>query len=157
MQLPSFLWLWKIAAWSMGLSLMAYLLLALTGFGMWRMRHSLSIPSFLLFAGGRWATRSLWVKLHLIMGVSMVSLVLLLLAIGIIGTLGHFGSLGHSSHLWAGLMVVGLVLLSAFSATQIRVRKPWARPLHITLNTVLFVGFAWVSLTGWSVVQKYLP
>ncbi|NEQ88363.1 MAG: DUF4079 domain-containing protein, partial [Moorea sp. SIO2I5] len=31
MNLPSFLWLWKIAAWSMGLSLCAYVLLAITG------------------------------------------------------------------------------------------------------------------------------
>ncbi|MBD2251380.1 DUF4079 domain-containing protein [Nostoc parmelioides] len=153
MHLPSFIWLWKIAAWSMGLSLLAYVLLATTGFWMWRIRNSLTVPSFMMFAGGR----SQWVTLHVIMGVSMVSLVLLLLAIGIIGTLGHFGSLGHSSHLWAGLIVVGLVLLSAFSATQIRFGKAWARPLHITLNTILFLGFAWVSLTGWSVVQKYLP
>ncbi|MBH8562472.1 DUF4079 domain-containing protein, partial [Nostoc sp. CENA67] len=76
---------------------------------------------------------------------------------GIIGTLGHFGSLGHSSHLVAGLTVVVLVLLSAFSATQISPRRTWARPLHISVNIILFVGFAWVSLTGWSVVQKYLP
>ncbi|MBO1058805.1 MAG: DUF4079 domain-containing protein, partial [Dolichospermum sp. JUN01] len=26
MHLPSFLWLWKIAAWSMGLSLLAYVI-----------------------------------------------------------------------------------------------------------------------------------
>ncbi|HEY9802141.1 MAG TPA: DUF4079 domain-containing protein [Leptolyngbyaceae cyanobacterium] len=148
MHLPSFLWLWKIAAWSMGLSLMAYLLLAVTGFLMWRMRSSLSISGF---------ERSQLITLHLIMGISMVSLVLLLLAIGIIGTLGHFGSLGHSSHLWAGIIVVVLVLLSAFSATQISAGKPWARALHITINMVLFAGFAWVSLTGWIVVQKYLP
>jgi hypothetical protein len=148
MHLPSFLWLWKIAAWSMGLALMAYLLLAVTGFLMWRMRNSLSISGF---------ERSQLITLHLIMGISMVSLVLLLLAIGIIGTLGHFGSLGHSSHLWAGIIVVVLVLLSAFSATQIIAQKPWARTLHITLNMVLFAGFAWVSLTGWIVVQKYLP
>ncbi len=87
----------------------------------------------------------------------MVSLVLLLLVIGIVGTWGHFGSLGHSSHLMAGLTVVVLVLLSAFSATQISATRAWARPLHIGLNIVLFVGFAWVSLTGWSIVQKYLP
>lgn len=148
MHLPSFLWLWKIAAWSMGLSLMAYLLLALTGFLMWRMKSSVFISGF---------ERSQLITLHLIMGISMVSLVLLLLAIGIIGTLGHFGSLGHSSHLWAGIIVVLLVLLSAFSATQISAGKAWARTIHITLNLILFAGFAWVSLTGWSVVQKYLP
>lgn len=87
----------------------------------------------------------------------MVALVLLLLTIGIVGTLGHYGSLNHSIHLPSGLAVVGLVLLSAGSATLISPQFPWARPLHIGTNIILFVGFALVSLTGWSVVQKYLP
>ncbi|MEA5513873.1 DUF4079 domain-containing protein [Nodularia sp. UHCC 0506] len=153
MNLPSFIWLWKIAAWSMGLSLLAYLLLALTGIWMFQERNSQYFPSFPWFIGGRRQMRSL----HYIIGITMVSLVLLLLAIGIVGTLGHFGSLGHSSHLIAGLIVVALVLLSAFSATQISIRRSWARPLHIGVNVILFGGFAWVSLTGWIVVQKYLP
>ena len=87
----------------------------------------------------------------------MVMLVMLLLAIGVIGTLGHFGSLGHSQHLVAGLIVVVLVLLSAGSATIISDNRTWARSLHIGTNIILFLGFLWVSLTGWSVVQKYLP
>jgi nitrate reductase gamma subunit len=91
------------------------------------------------------------------MGSLMVLLVLLLLAIGLIGTLGHYGSLGHSPHLIAGLLVVGLVALSAFSATQIHPQRPWARSLHIGTNLLLFFGFLFVSLTGWTVVQKYLP
>ncbi|MCX7595298.1 MAG: DUF4079 domain-containing protein, partial [Fischerella sp.] len=94
---------------------------------------------------------------HYIIGICMVSLVLLLLLIGIIGTYAHFGCLGHSLHLWAGLTTVMLVLLSAGSATQIRVRQPWARRIHIGVNIAMFFAFAWVSLTGWSVVQKYLP
>ncbi|WP_392534935.1 DUF4079 domain-containing protein [Nostoc sp. C117] len=153
MNLPSFLWLWKMAAWSMGLSLLAYLMLAVTGFWMFRTRTSQQFPFITQFLGGNTEVRSL----HYLMGISMVTLVLLLLAIGIVGTLGHFGSLGHSSHLIAGLIVVVLVLLSAFSATQINPRRPWARPLHIGVNIILFLGFAWVSLTGWIVVQKYLP
>jgi len=145
LNLPSFLWLWKIAAWSMGLSVLAYLLLAVSGIWMFRARKTRS-------------SRPIWLRsLHYAIGACMVSLVLLLLAIGIVGTLGHFGSLGHSSHLLAGLIVVGLVLLSAGSATQIGAKRPWARSLHIGTNIVLFAGFLWVSLTGWSVVQKYLP
>jgi hypothetical protein len=145
MDLPSFLWLWKIAAWSMGLSLLAYFLLVVTGIWMFRSRK-FSQP------------RPIWLRsLHYGIGSSMVTLVLLLLAVGIIGTLGHFGSLGHSPHLLAGLMVVVLVLVSAGSATQISLKRPWARNLHISTNIALFVGFAWVSLTGWTVVQKYLP
>jgi hypothetical protein len=87
----------------------------------------------------------------------MVSLVLLLLAIGIVGTLGHFGSLGHSGHLIAGLSVVFLVLLSAGSATLISPERDWMRAVHVGTNIALLVGFTWVSLTGWQVVQKYLP
>ena len=137
----------------MGLSLLAYLLLALTGVWMFRERSSPHLTSFPSFLGGRGEVRSL----HYTIGITMVSLVLLLLAVGIVGTFGHFGSLGHSSHLVAGLIVVGLVLLSAFSATQISTRRSWARPLHIGVNMILFGGFTWVSLTGWIVVQKYLP
>ncbi|MDJ0736224.1 MAG: DUF4079 domain-containing protein [Nostocaceae cyanobacterium] len=149
MNLPSFIWLWKIAAWSMGLSLLAYVILGITG--MWMFRSRRFFPNS--FSSEVWGLRNL----HFLIGISMVSLVLLLLAIGIIGTLGHFGSLGHSPHLIAGLITVVLVLISAVSATQIRARRRWARKIHIGVNICLFFAFAWVSLTGWSVVQKYLP
>ncbi|GET39399.1 hypothetical protein MiSe_41680 [Microseira wollei NIES-4236] len=143
--LPDFIWLWKIAAWSMGLSIAAYLLLALSGIWMFYTRTS-----------GR--QKPSWLRsLHYTTGSIMVGLVLLLLTIGIVGTLGHYGTLGHSSHLPAGLAVVGLVLLSAGSAILISPQFPWARPFHIATNFVLFVGFVLVSLTGWDVVQKYLP
>ena len=145
MNLPSFIWLWKIAAWSMGLSLLAYLLLAVTGIWMFQTRKTRS------------PTNQSLRSLHYAIGGSMVLLVLLLLAIGIVGTLGHFGSLGHSQHLVAGLAVVGLVLISAGSATQISARRTWARSLHVGTNILLFVGLVWVSVSGWSVVQKYLP
>lgn len=87
----------------------------------------------------------------------MVVLVILLLIIGVVGTLGHYGTLGHSSHLPAGLLVVALVGISAWSSTQIRPQNPWARSLHIGTNLLLLLGFIFVSLTGWDVVQKYLP
>ncbi len=129
----------------MGLSIFAYLLLSLSGISMFSLRQSQNIqPS--------------WLRLtHYIIGWVMVGLVLLLLAIGIVGTLGHFGSLGHSGHLIAGCSVVALVLLSAGSSTQINPRQPWARAVHVGTNITLFVGFIWVSLSGWEVVQKYLP
>ncbi|TBR58482.1 DUF4079 domain-containing protein [Mastigocladus laminosus UU774] len=145
MDLPSFLWLWRIAAWAMGLSLVAYVLLAIIGMRMFRARTLQQRES-----GGLHF-------LHYKIGICLVSLVLLLLLIGIVGTYGHFGSLGHSQHLWAGLTTVMLVLLSAGSATQIRVGHPWARRIHIGANVAIFFAFAWVSFTGWSVVQKYLP
>lgn len=126
----------------MGLSICAYFLLAATGGWIWVRRGLL---------------RSSWVRfLHYGTGICLVALVLLLLAIGIVGTLGHYGSLGHSTHLPAGLLVVLLVLNSAWSATQIS-SKPWARRLHVSSNALLFIAMAAVSWTGWSVVQKYLP
>jgi hypothetical protein len=142
--LPSFLWLWKIAAWSMGLSLLAYFLLGISGSIMFSKRHSGHPQPY-------------WLRpLHYSLGWVMVGLVLLLLAIGIVGTLGQYSTLGHSGHLIAGLSVVALVLLSAGSATQISLMGSWARAVHVGTNIVLFVGLAWVSLTGWEVVQKYL-
>ena len=93
---------------------------------------------------------------HFWSGVIIVFLTILLLAIGVVGTVGYYGSLGHSPHLWAGLFVVFLVSISAWSANQIDTRNSWARSLHVTTNAVLFVGLAYVSWTGWSVVQKYL-
>lgn len=129
----------------MGLSLLAYFMLGITGSLMFFKRHSAAPqPNGLR-------------PLHYFIGWIMVSLVLLLLAIGIVGTLGHYGTLGHSAHLIAGLAVVALVLLSAGSATQINPNRPWVRAVHVGTNIVLLVGLTWVSLTGWIVVQKYLP
>lgn len=129
----------------MGLSLAAYFVLAVTGSWMFVARQT-SQP------------RPTWLRsVHYAIGGTMVGLVVLLLVVGLVGTLGHFGSLGHSAHLPVGLTVVGLTLLSAWSATQISPKRPWARSLHIGTNAILFVGLALVSWTGWIVVQKYLP
>lgn len=128
----------------MGLALLAYLLQVVSGSWLFYQRRVNQPQSGLRTT-------------HILVGSVMVFLVLLLLAIGIVGTLGHYGTLGHSAHLPAGLGVVGLVLLSAWSATQISPTRPWAKSLHLGLNVVLFAGFVWVSLTGWDVVQKYLP
>lgn len=129
----------------MGFSLVAYFLLAISGVWMFRCRVTeKSRPRGLR-------------PFHAIAGIAMVVLVLLLLGIGLVGTIGHYGDLGHSPHLAAGLLVVALVSISAWSATQINSAAIWARSLHISTNVILFLGFLWVSLTGWDVVQKYLP
>ena len=129
----------------MGLSLGAYVLLGISGIWMLN-RRTLRRP------------RPSWLRpFHYVIGAIMVFLVLLLLAIGLVGTIGYYGSLGHSPHLIAGLSAVFLVLVSAISATQISPKRPWARSLHIGTNVALLFGFLFVLLTGWSVVQKYLP
>lgn len=145
MNLPSFLWLWKIAAWSMGLALFAYSLLAISG--LWMLNRRVSRQP-----------RPHWLRpLHYTLGAIMVGLVLLLLLIGLIGTLGHYGSLGHSPHLVAGLLVVLLVFVSATSGLMISNQYPIWRRIHVKTNLILFLGFCFVSITGWIVVQKYLP
>jgi hypothetical protein len=129
----------------MGFSILAYVLLAITGVWMFLARSS-SRPD------------AQWLRsLHNSIGWILGGLVLLLLGIGLVGTLGHYGSLGHSTHLPAGLAVVALVAGSIWSATQITPEKPWARSLHLGTNFILFLGLIWVSVTGWDVVQKYLP
>ena len=128
----------------MGLSVFTYCLLAVSGVTMFYKRTN-KIP------------RPKWLRpFHYISGIILVGLVLLLLTIGIVGTIGHYGNLGHSIHLLAGLIVVGLVLLSAVSATKINQWKQ-GRALHIGTNICLLFALIFVSLTGWDVVQKYLP
>jgi len=142
--LPSFLWLWKIAAWAMGGTIAFYLLLLLSG-------------SWMFYGRATRMGRPPWLaNTHYIGGIIIVFLVMLLLAIGVVGTVGYYGSLGHSPHLWSGLFVVMLICLSAWSANQISDRNTWARSLHVSLNAILFIGLAYVSWTGWEVVQKYL-
>lgn len=129
----------------MGLSLFAYFLLSVTG-------------GWLFFSRRARQPRPSWLRpVHYGVGGTLVALVLLLLAVGLIGTVGYYGSLGHSVHLPAGLFVVSLTLLSGWSATRISPQRPWARSLHLGTNLVLLLGLALVSLTGWTVVQKYLP
>lgn len=144
MDLPSFIWLWKIAAWSMGLAIAAYALQTISGGWIYYSRTSRILrPAWLRF-------------FHYVTGIVMVLLVILLLIIGLVGTVGHYGSLVHSPHFAAGLIVVALVSLSAWSSTKISRQRPWARSIHIVTNIILFGGFVFVSLTGWEVVQKYI-
>ncbi|BAQ59826.1 hypothetical protein GM3708_232 [Geminocystis sp. NIES-3708] len=144
MNLPSFLWLWKIAAWSMGLAITSYFILGISGILLIKYRQEKK-------------PRPKWLRpFHWIIGIIIVILVLLLLSIGLIGTLGHYGSLGHSWHLGAGFIVVTLVLSSAWSSSQIHPSRLWAKKLHISLNIGLFFSLLFVGLSGWNVVQKYL-
>ena len=165
MDLPSFIWLWRIAAWSMGLSLTAFGVLAISGGALFYSRTGRQ--GNILAAEAAEAAeateavetfnRPSWLRpLHYTVGGVLVALVLLLLSIGVVGTLGEFGSLGHSIHLPAGLTVVALTLASAWCATRISPGRPWARRAHLALNGILLVGFVVVTATGWSVVQKYL-
>ena len=157
MDLPSFIWLWRIAAWSMGLSLTAFGFLALSGSALFYSRQRSQAMDTGDVLVKNTFERPAWLRpLHYALGGVLVALVLLLLSIGIIGTLGKYGGLGHSVHLPAGLTVVALTLSSAWCATRISPKRPWARKAHLTLNGILLFAFITVTATGWSVVQKYL-
>jgi len=102
--------------------------------------------------------RPKWLRpVHYGLGGVFVTLLLVLLSIGIVGTLGHFGTLGHSVHLPLGLGVVTLGIISAWSATRISAQRPWARSVHLGVNILLCFSLMAVGLSGWVVVQKYLP
>lgn len=144
LDLPSFIWLWRIAAVAMVGTIAAYLILAASGGTMLYTRLYSSV-------------RPSWLRpFHYVMGVVIIFLVLLLLAIGVVGTVGYYGNLGHSSHLIAGLLVVVLILISGWSANRISPQNSWARSLHLGVNLLLLAGLIYVSWTGWEVVQKYL-
>jgi Protein of unknown function (DUF4079) len=153
MDLPSFIWLWRIAAWSMGLALTTFSFLAISGGTLFYYRQRAQA----IQREPADVDRPNWLRpLHYGLGGILVLLVLLLLGIGVVGTLGEFGKLGHSVHLPVGLSVVALTLGSAWCATQISPERPWARNAHLTLNGILLFAFLAVTATGWSVVQKYL-
>lgn len=124
----------------MGFALWVYLLLAVTGTGIFYKHQFQQRPDGLY-------------RLHQILGWALVGLVSLLFAIGTVGTLGQHGSLKPSAHFCAGLTVEVLVLASAGSATQTS-RQPWVRYFHITINLILLFAFAGVLYTGWIAVQK---
>ena len=128
----------------MGLAIAAYLLQAISG-------------GWIFYSRTNRILRPTWLRFfHYVTGIVMVLLVIILLIIGLVGTVGHYGSLVHSPHFAAGLIVVALVSLSAWSSTKISDRRTWARSLHIGINLFLLAGFIFVSLTGWEVVQKYI-
>lgn len=129
----------------MGLTLSAFALLALTGGTLrWLRLTQRRRPGWL------------W-PFHAVVGSMMVLLIVGLLTIGIVGTLGEYGNLGHSWHLPAGGTVVGLAIASAWSASRIRAGVSSARFLHLVLNGGLGIALLTTGLTGWQVVQKYLP
>ena len=82
MNLPSFLWLWRIAAWSMGLSLFTYFLLAISG-GVMFYGRSQERPRPAILR-----------PLHIVLGSLLVIFVLLLLGIGIVGNIRSLWELG---------------------------------------------------------------
>ena len=147
------MWLWRAAAWSMGGAMVAYVILAGSGFFVFRwIRQPANLPE-----NQRRGAIATLATVHLGFGILMVLLILFLLAIGIVGTLGHFGNLGHSVHLPVGIVTVHLTLMSAWSAIQILQGKPWARQVHLICNGGIAIALLLALISGWSVVQKYLP
>lgn len=133
----------SITAFSMTLAVCLYLGLGIVGFILRKHR--------LHHGHASWG----WLRyLHYGLGVTFVLNILELMTFGIIGANTYEGTEGHSLHFPAGLLVAGLAIVSAWSANRVHPQRPWARPLHVSLNGILFMALIAVSWTGWSVLQE---
>lgn len=85
------------------------------------------------------------------------SILLALIAIGAIGgiTVTYLmnGKIFISSHLFAGLGIVGLVSTST-ALVPFMQKHNWVRRVHVSLNLVLLGLFCWQAVTGVQIVQK---
>ncbi|KAI9129335.1 DUF4079 domain-containing protein [Acaryochloris sp. CCMEE 5410] len=143
---PPFLFA-SITAFSMTLAVCLYLGLCILGFFLrkYRLKHGHAAWGWLRY-------------LHYGLGITFVLNILELMTFGIIGANIYDGTEGHSPHLPAGLFIAGLAIISAWSASRVHPKRPWARPLHVSLNGLVFVALILVSWTGWSVLQEnYIP
>jgi|GEM_PF-1329119 len=137
----------SITAFSMTLAVFLYIGLGVLGIALRRLR--------LRHGEASWG----WLRyIHYGLGITLVLTILELMTIGILGASTYEGTAGHSSHLPAGLLVAGLTLGSAWAASRVHPKRPWARPLHVSINGMLFLALSAVSWTGWTVLQdNYIP
>ncbi|MBD2099321.1 DUF4079 domain-containing protein [Leptolyngbya sp. FACHB-261] len=148
------LWVFQFPAWSMGFCLVIFPALGLTGY---------YIRQYRLEQWQRQKLRPQWLSnSHWWLGMAFLALMVFLWLFGVVGTIWRHGSLQYSGHFWAGNVMLALTLLSVWSAQQMNNRETptairlWLRPLHLGTNAVILIGLAWVSWTGWEVVQQYI-
>ena len=91
----------------------------------------------------------------------MGSLLLVLIILGSLGGLTATylvaGKIILNSHLIAGLLMTGLIVVSASLSPFMRGGNQWLRSVHVTLNFILIGLFIWQASTGIQLVQKMLP
>ncbi|UBF24220.1 DUF4079 domain-containing protein [Kovacikia minuta CCNUW1] len=86
-----------------------------------------------------------------------------LLALMVVGSIGGMavtylvnGKLFVTSHLLAGLVMTGLIAVSASLTPFMQKGADWARYSHIFLNVSLLGLFGWQAVTGMEIVQKII-
>jgi hypothetical protein len=85
----------------------------------------------------------------------------ILLALMVLGTIGGMaatyvnnGKLFVGPHLLVGLGMTAMIATSAALAPFMQKGADWARSLHVGLNMILVVLFAWQAFSGVQIVQK---
>ena len=86
-----------------------------------------------------------------------------ILAVTLLGAVGGMGVtfLKHGKlligpHLFVGLAVATLVILTASLGPSLQKGKDWARTLHVTTNGLVLALFGWQAISGIAIVQKLL-
>jgi hypothetical protein len=93
---------------------------------------------------------------HARLGPVILAITLLGAAGGMAVTVLKNGKLVIGPHLFVGLAVGVLVILTASLAPSLRKGKDWARTLHVTINGLVLTLFGWQAITGIAIVRKLL-
>ena len=86
-----------------------------------------------------------------------------ILAVTLLGAVGGMGVtfLKHGKlligpHLFVGLGVAALVIITASLGPSLQKGKDWARTLHVTTNGLVLTLFGWQAISGVAIVKKLL-
>ncbi len=93
---------------------------------------------------------------HARLGPVILAVTLLGAAGGMTATFLKNGKLVIGPHLFVGLAVAVLVILTASLGPSLQKGKDWARTLHVTTNGLVLTLFGWQAISGITIVQKLL-
>jgi hypothetical protein len=129
----------------------------------------LALTSYALYTGFQWRrTRSATgdLKKELIKQRFNVkhhqigAIVLSVMVVGSIGAMGstyiNSGKLFVNPHLVAGLVMTGMIAMSASLTPFMQKGQEWARVSHILINVVITGLFGWQAVTGMLIVQNII-
>jgi hypothetical protein len=86
----------------------------------------------------------------------ILGLTLLGAAGGMAATFLKNGKLILGPHLFVGLGVVVLVIVTASLGPSLQKGKDWARALHVSMNGLALLLFGWQAISGIAIVEKLL-
>lgn len=88
------------------------------------------------------------------------AIVLSIMVVGSIGAMGstyiNSGKLFVNPHLVAGLVMTGMIAMSASLTPFMQKGQEWARVSHILINVVITGLFGWQAVTGMTIVQNII-